>query len=447
MANGTAGAAGRGKQGGGAGPDAREYVRLGLIGAVVTGGAVACYIAQWWVLAVLLTLLAVVFWGGCYAVGALFARFIVAPKPSSSSAQKAGPGADGKRSGKKGGTVRRAVLDLGAMLFTAHDAAAERAARADLAARGLDPDDPVEKQVDRAVGPMLALLPPADDAFARGMGAQARTHLRDERLEERERTWEWLEGDVPAWELVGVEAEDGVSLAGHVLRAHPEGGCWALLVHGYRGTWRETIQYARRWAAEGYNLLAVEQRAHGRSGGAWTGMGWLERRDVAVWCHWLAEGGAGAPCGEIVLHGHSMGAATVALASAEPDLPACTRAAVVDCAFSSAWAAFTWSLDHVGMPARPSLDLMRLYLLTKRGGYDIVKADAVPALAKPGLPVLFVHGEDDPLVPVEMTRRLYAEANRTKRLLLVPGAGHCQAVLADGDGYFAAVRSFLEECR
>ncbi len=417
------------------GPDAREYVRLGLIGVILTGGAAACWALRWWVAAVPLTLLAVVFWGGCYAVGALVARFIVAPKPSK-VAEASG--------GKEGGAVRRAVADLGAVLFAARDAAAERAERAVLAERGLDPDNPDERLTDRAVGPMLALLPPADGAFARGMDAAVRARLLDARLAERARTAEWLRG-AAGWELVGIDAEDGTPLAGHVLRTRPEGGRWVLLAHGYRGTWRETIEYARRWAQAGYNLLAVEQRAHGRSGGRFTGMGWLERRDVVAWCRWLAAGGT--PCTEVVLHGHSMGAATVAIASAEVDLPACVRAAVVDCAFSSAWEAFTVSLDSLGIPARPSLDLMRLYLLTKRGGYDVLKADAGRALAEPGLPVLFVHGEDDPLVPVAMTRALYDGAARTKRILLVPGAGHCQSVLADGDGYFEAVLGFVEECR
>ena len=438
--------------GGGAGaclpgrPDGREYLRLGLTAGALAAVSCALFAARWWVAAVVLCILTVVFVAGCLAVGALFARFVVGRKPSKSSDVPAGGATRGKEGGL-GARVSGAVSDLGTLIFAAGDPQADRAAREELARRGIDPDDPAVRADDRAVGPMLACMPPADDAFSgAGMPAATRAHLRDERLAERERTLAWL-GSAPEWELVRIAAEDGVDLAGHVLAADPSSGRWVVLVHGYRGTWRETIQYARRWSQAGYNLLAVEQRAHGRSGGEVSGMGWLERRDLVAWCRWLAEGtGAGLPCSRIVLHGHSMGAATVAIASAEPDLPDAACAAVADCAFSSAWAAIVCSMTAADVPCRPALDLMRLHLRLRRGGYDIARADAAAALAKPGLPVLVVHGEADPLVPVEMGRALYDAAAREKRLLVVPGAGHCQAVLADGDGYFETVLDFVESC-
>lgn len=424
-------------------PDGREYLRLGLTAVVLVAASCVLFVARWWIAAAVMCILTVVFVVGCLAVGALFARFAVGRKPSRSSASSETASTRRENEGKLGARITGAMSDLGELLFAANDPSAERAVRKELERRGIDPESEEERAADRAVGPLLSCIPPADNAFSGpNMPEMWRARLLDERLGERGLTLAWLE-TVPAWKLVRIDAEDGVELVGHVMDSNPGSGLWAVLVHGYHGTWREMIQYARRWSSAGYNLLVVEQRAHGRSGGRLSGMGWLERRDVVSWCRWLEGGGAGVPCTEAVLHGHSMGAATVAIASAECDLPACVCAAVVDCAFTSAWAAFERSMASVDVPCRPAIDLMRLYLLLCKGGYDVARADAVKALSKPGVPVLVVHGEEDPLVPVEMARELYGAADREKRLLLVPGAGHCQAVLADGDGYFDAVLDFV----
>lgn len=40
------------------------------------------------------------------------------------------------------------------------------------------------------------------------------------------------------------------------------------------------------------------------------------------------------------------------------------------------------------------------------------------------MPILIIHGTDDPQIPVEMGRSLYAAAPRPKQLLIVPGLGH-----------------------
>jgi fermentation-respiration switch protein FrsA (DUF1100 family) len=44
------------------------------------------------------------------------------------------------------------------------------------------------------------------------------------------------------------------------------------------------------------------------------------------------------------------------------------------------------------------------------------------------IPVLFIHGEQDLIVPVHHSQRLYDRAREPKQLWVVPDSGHIQAV-------------------
>lgn len=99
----------------------------------------------------------------------------------------------------------------------------------------------------------------------------------------------------------------------------------------------------------------------------------------------------------------------------------------------------------VGLPVHPTLDLVRLNLRVRRGGYDIARGDVVAATRRSRIPMAFVHGEADALVPAGMASELFdACPAADKRLLVAPGAGHCQAMLSDPDAYWGAVDPLVE---
>ena len=61
------------------------------------------------------------------------------------------------------------------------------------------------------------------------------------------------------------------------------------------------------------------------------------------------------------------------------------------------------------------------------------------------VPILFVHGEADTFVPVEMTLQNYEACQSPKKLLLVPGANHGMSYFLDRDSYEASVKQFFRE--
>ena len=61
------------------------------------------------------------------------------------------------------------------------------------------------------------------------------------------------------------------------------------------------------------------------------------------------------------------------------------------------------------------------------------------------MPILFIHGDKDALVPFEMMGRLFDKAAAPKEKFVVEGAGHAEAKNKNPAAYFDRVFNFLEE--
>jgi dipeptidyl aminopeptidase/acylaminoacyl peptidase len=197
-----------------------------------------------------------------------------------------------------------------------------------------------------------------------------------------------------------------------------------------------------RWLVDaGYGVLAFDLRAHGESDGLRYSLGPWERRDLQAALALVRARGV-AP-GRIGLLCHSMGAATCLLtAPAAPEV-----GAVVS---DSAYARLNDLLDAElpkgsGLPPVFSPGILALGKLLY--GVDVAAAspeDVVGRIAP--RPVLFVHSEDDPLIPVEHARRLWrASGQGPQWLWLVRAPGHDRVFEAFPEAYERRVLTVLDE--
>lgn len=265
------------------------------------------------------------------------------------------------------------------------------------------------------------------------------------RAGELEAAQAWFEAAWPYFQAVDLTAEDGVRLVGHVLRAPGAGSDWLVFAHGLGGSWKSGAAFARRFAQRGYNLLLLDMRAQGESGGSMVGYGHTDRRDLLAWARWVAgvDGGA-----RIVLAGFSAGGAAVLEAAGEKDLPAQVAAVISDSAYADLWNEAihlmgTRGANGKALPAHPLLDVARLALRTKKGAFDIAGASAVAAVGRARVPILILHGQDDAAVHPYSAQRLGEAAASAHKVITFPGAGHCCASVADPAAYYDAVFSFL----
>ena len=244
-------------------------------------------------------------------------------------------------------------------------------------------------------------------------------------------------------EDIFLPAYDGLRLHGQLLQ-QPGAKGTILLFHGYRSSWIIDFSIVLPYYyLLGYNLLAVDERAHGQSEGVYITFGIHERRDAATWAQYAAMHFG--PDHPLFLGGLSMGATTVLLASAL-ELPPSVRGVIADCGFSSPEAIMRSVLRaHVKwLPAGPLLALMDVCTRVF-AGFSIKEASTLDAVSKTKHPILFIHGTADRLIPYDNTLRLYDAKRGKKALYICPGAGHVRSISTDREKYYAVVNEFLDK--
>lgn len=258
-----------------------------------------------------------------------------------------------------------------------------------------------------------------------------------ERIQDKSRTLPpWPEAPSENWEIVTSDGRKVV--ATHLVPDNP-GEKWAVLVHGYGRDQRYTGDYAEEYLARGYQVLTPDLCASGKSGGKYITMGCKESEEVALWTQEIAERHPGA---EIVLHGVSMGSATVLMAAARADA-ANIVAVVEDCGYSSAYEMFGAQLGVIfGLPSFPIMDFVDVVSGLKTGA-KISEAAPIQAVKHIKVPVLFIHGDADKLIPISMMKELYENCPASKEILVMEGAGHGDAMKQDKEVYWGSIFNFL----
>ncbi|MGX7124726.1 alpha/beta hydrolase [Enterococcus viikkiensis] len=239
------------------------------------------------------------------------------------------------------------------------------------------------------------------------------------------------------WQL---QSKDGLKLSAYYLPAQKDQHKTVIIAHGYMGQASDMPQYAKIYHDLGYNVLMPDARGHGKSKGDYIGFGWPERKDYLQWIDRIVKDDSQS---EIVLHGVSMGAATVMMTSGEK-LPENVKAFIEDCGYSSAKDELSYQLkDMFNLPAFPLIPVTSL--ITKiRAGYFFGEANAVKQLHNNTKPMLFIHGDKDDFVPFSMLDKVYGATKGPKEKYVVHGAKHAEALSTDPAMYQEKVTGFLE---
>ncbi len=219
------------------------------------------------------------------------------------------------------------------------------------------------------------------------------------------------------------------------------GDKWVLLLHGYTGWKEEMYQFACWYHQQGYSVLVPDLRCQGESEGDFIGMGWTDHYDCELWISHILEQ---SPEAQIVLHGQSMGAATALLMAGSPEASNHIKAVVSDSAYTSGYEMFGDKItEWFHLPAAPFVN-PACVMLKLRGGYDLRNASPLRAVKESGVPTLFIHGDEDRMIDVNMSYELFEAAACEKELFIVKGAGHAQAQDKEPNAYYGRISAFLE---
>lgn len=243
------------------------------------------------------------------------------------------------------------------------------------------------------------------------------------------------------YENVYITSYDNLKLHSYQITNSIPSNTWVISVHGYMSQGQYLTNPAKHFYDMGYNVLLPDLRSHGQSEGDYIGMGWDDRHDILSWIDYILEQN---PNAQIVLHGISMGAATVMSVSGE-ELPTNVKAIIEDCGYTSVWDQFASQLKTLfNLPQFPFMHVASL--VTKiRAGYWLGEASPIEQVANSKTPMLFIHGDEDNFVPYSMHQQLYDASSAEKELLVIEGAGHAMAGTHNPDLYWSTISTFLRK--
>lgn len=259
----------------------------------------------------------------------------------------------------------------------------------------------------------------------------------------------FLEGDWRQWvrnqpfDNWEIESFDGLKLQGYYLEAKEPTNKTVMFAHGYLGNAKDMGLYGQYYYDElGYNIFTADLRGHGQSEGDYIGFGWHDRLDYLHWIDLVLEKQGSAS--EIVLHGISMGAATVLMTSGEP-LPSNVKAIVADSAYTSVHDLFEYQLERMyhlpDFPVLPSTSLV-----TKmQAGYSFEEASALEQVKRTDIPILYIHGNSDTFVPTAMSEKLVENTKSEAEIITFDGANHGEAFVIEQKRYVDKLTDFLNQ--
>jgi len=223
---------------------------------------------------------------------------------------------------------------------------------------------------------------------------------------------------------VTITAEDGVALHAWWVpppRREPSDRA-VLYLHGNGGHMpaRAGVIDALSRTGGGTAVLALEYRGYGASDGNPSEPG-LRRDARAAW-RWLHEE-AGLTPDRIALFGESLGSAVAVGLASEVGVGAVILVGALPGTIPVARA-------HYPLPD---------WILT----WDSPRFDALGRIGQVEAPLLFLHGEADTVIPVELGRRVYEAAAEPRRWVALAGRGHMDVY--DDSVFWREVDAFLTD--
>ncbi len=244
------------------------------------------------------------------------------------------------------------------------------------------------------------------------------------------------------YKKVEIKTFDGLTLRGRYYEKSPDTPI-EIMMHGYHGNLERDLSGGIFRALDvGHSVLTYDHRGSGLSDGNTLTFGINESKDCRRWIDFVInEINKDA---KIILSGVSMGAATAMITSGYDDLPENMVGIIADCGYTSAKDIIKLVIKDMKLP--PDI----LYPFVKLGArifgrFDLEEFSPLEQVKKSKLPTIFVHGDIDQLVPLEMSKINYEACGaEVKKLLVVEGAEHGLAYIYAGDGYIEELHKFFD---
>ena len=245
--------------------------------------------------------------------------------------------------------------------------------------------------------------------------------------------------------LLSIPCTKNKKLNGYYLK-NQDSHKYLISVHGYRGCYQE-LSLIDHYLYDNlnFNILMIEQRAHGNSDFNVITFGNKECEDLLKWINYIVLND---PDAEICLLGFSMGASTVLNTLGFNKLPSNVKCAISDSGFSSTKKEFYYILQKKSKYKIANyLAYLGIKLFSRIYGFSFTKNYPSKNLKKCKTPTLLIHGSTDTFVPCYMVNENYDSIpdNIYKQKEIFVGAWHGMAIIIDKNRYTKIITDFINK--
>ncbi len=215
---------------------------------------------------------------------------------------------------------------------------------------------------------------------------------------------------------------------------------YIIICHQYGASPYSLEEYAKHFYDLGFNIILPYMRGHGESPYKNISMGWGDDADIVDWVNNIIEKDSKA---RIALFGVSLGANAVTLTASE-DLPENVRLIISDSCYISAEELVKEYVKNETPFSSPLVTKLTSAFAKNKMGVSLKDAHTIKKVEEIELPIMFINGENDVVVPPLISKRLYenCEAEGVEEVIIENGT-HGRNLDADKDVYWSSIDAFI----
>ena len=239
-----------------------------------------------------------------------------------------------------------------------------------------------------------------------------------------------------AFDVVKIQTKDELQLEGWYLKKESATGT-VIMFHGHGSSKSKILHEASYMESLGYNILLMDFRAHGGSGGNTCTIGMIEAEDVETAYNFIRSKGEK----NIVLWGISMGAATITHAIDEYKLQ--PKKIILEMPFGTLLEAVKGRVRIMGLPEQPIASLLAFWGGVEHGfwAFNLKPCEYAKRIT---CPILLQWGANDARVTRNEIDCIYKNlATEKKKLVVYETAKHESLCDKEPEKWRSEIKSFL----
>lgn len=224
-----------------------------------------------------------------------------------------------------------------------------------------------------------------------------------------------------------IKTEEGKieNMHGWWLPANQPNAKVVLYLHGNSQNIGGNLKHANRFHELGFSVFLPDYRGYGHSEGGFPSEAQVYADAQTAWTYLTQKQGINPK--QILIYGHSLGGAiAIDLASKHPE----ASALIVESSFTS-----IANMVH----RDPKFAIFPIDLLVHQ------KFDSINKVRSLTMPVLYIHGTADTIIPFGMSQQLFDATFASKKLVFIPNGGHNNNATVNRSLYFSSVQNFTSK--